>query len=602
MQLAMTSDTIIQDTVTKILPYACQNCQKGDSLTLTYANLVDVGMHAFENCSTVSSFKMTSTQSKTIGEYAFAFNASGSKLATFEADNVSSIDSYAFKNTILKTIFNTKEHAFAGSLGDGAFFGCTQLGGTIFIDSETIGDSVFANASYVTPTRADQMSFTIQFDNLKSLGNYVFENSYLNKVIFSDNFEDYWVDDDGNIVSTISLSYQSGFKPSEIFSIHYKTNYGSDNFKGTKNLQYVENFSGLKDVDMNGKDVSKFTPYVDWTIWIFERTNVDYTTYNSLLKNDQVFYDSPLKRITFNNNAKLVGDHAFSQKTSLTSVEFGDSIASIGYMAFADAGLDTEAKYVDREYKSDVVWGKNIIYIGQYAFYNNKFVEINMESMEQLTEIDIGAFTHNSRLVAWYAPGSLQDVRRFVFFDSIQLQRIFIRQGMGLVMSALVIFAQEWQLKKCGNLTYRINPNDGGDVVQYYLFKIKYGKFGEYSLVTSAAAPIRLFINLSSIEGEDTDNGIAALMARRYFPSKFTTFIYMNGSYTDVADTILDNQYNRWEAVAITYTQTFSQHPDVEPRTYNTYLKYIGDLNELENASTKLWDANNSEWEEVQIR
>ena len=605
MQLAMTSDTIIQDTVTKILPYACQNCQKGDSLTLTYANLVDVGMHAFENCSTVSSFKMTSTQSKTIGEYAFAFNASGSKLATFEADNVSSIDSYAFKNTILKTIFNTKEHAFAGSLGDGAFFGCTQLGGTIFIDSETIGNSVFANASYVTPTRADQISFTIQFDNLKSLGNYVFENSYLNKVIFSDNFEDYWVDDDGNIVSTISLSYQSGLKPSEIFSKHYKTNYGSDNFKGTANLQYVENFSGLKDVDMKGNDQSKFAPYTDYTLWILKKStsDIDYTLYDSLIQNGQVFYDSPLKRITFNNNAKLVGDHAFSQKTSLTSVKFGDSIASIGYMAFADTNLDSEAKYVDRQYQSDVVWGKNIIYIGQYAFYNNKFQEINMNDLEQLTELDIGAFSHNVYLKTWYVPSSLQNVRRFAFFDSSSLIDIYILKGIGIWIQFLWV-TQKWDIKVCGNLEYTINPNDGGEKVEYGklgLFVIKYGKFDDFSLVTSKFAPSEMNIRLSSMEGEENDRGIASLMARRLFPGKFRTFIYLNGSYSDVADSIIDNQNHRWEAVSITYTLTFKDS-SADPIQYNTYLEYIGDLTKLEADFLELFESENSQWVEIETR
>lgn len=417
-KLEMSDNTMIQDLITRIMPYACQNCSlvAGGKMSLIYDNLTYIYEYAFENCSTILSI---------------------------DASQLLEIKDYAFKNSTLKTIFNKKEKAFDGAIGDGAFYGCTQLAGTIFIDSQEIGDLVFANDIYVEPM-SEQNTFTIQFDNLIQLGDRVFQNSHINKLIFSDNFADYWIDLNGNIAQDITLRHTENLTTAQAINPHVKVNYGIDNFKGAKNLQYVENFSSLKDITIS-------TDFYDNTI---TEESITYgnsgivasllNEYANELAEKQVFGDSPLISITFNNFAKYVGAHSLSMKSSMTNVDFGYCLAAVGEFAF---------------YKNNIKNGnfiKTIIYLGRWSFAYNSFESLDMrEARVYLHEIDQYAFAHCTELNEVLIPQYLQVVRQYAFYNCSLLHSLNIGQGL----TKLNPFT-----KKVGQLTYVANSNDGKHV------------------------------------------------------------------------------------------------------------------------------------------
>lgn len=405
-KLEMSGNTMIQDSVTRILPYACQNCSVG-TINLKYMNLSLIADYAFENCKT---------------------------LGAFTANELKEIKEYAFKDSSISAIFRTKKESYKGLLGNGAFYNCTKLAGTIYIDSTTMGDKVFANDSYVSPTSDTQKEFTIQFDYLTELGNEVFKNSYVNKIIFSDNFCE--------TLESISLSYSESKTIANVVNDNITLNYGSGNFKGAKNLKEVENFSSLVDIAVDSRwiDDSLAGEYLIVNYGIDPKYE---SSYKSYMQEKQVFADCPLSSITFNTNATYVGAHSLSLKSTLTGITFGESMAAIGDFAFFKNSIVTE------DFLND-----SVIYVGKWSFGYNLFAQLSMKESTNLHMIDKYAFGSCEQLEAIFVPQSLKLAKEYAFYRCANL--VHLNFGNGLSS-----FGTGYLTKNAGRLTFMVSPDDG---------------------------------------------------------------------------------------------------------------------------------------------
>ena len=405
-KLEMSGNTMIQDSVTRILPYACQNCSVG-TINLKYMNLSLIADYAFENCKT---------------------------LGAFTANELKEIKEYAFKDSSISAIFRTKKESYKGLLGNGAFYNCTKLAGTIYIDSTTMGDKVFANDSYVSPTSDTQKEFTIQFDYLTELGNEVFKNSYVNKIIFSDNFCE--------TLESISLSYSESKTIANVVNDNITLNYGSGNFKGAKNLKEVENFSSLVDIAVDSRwiDDSLAGEYLIVNYGIDPKYE---SSYKSYMQEKQVFADCPLSSITFNTNATYVGAHSLSLKSTLTGITFGESMAAIGDFAFFKNSIVTE------DFLND-----SVIYVGKWSFGYNLFAQLSMKESTNLHMIDKYAFGSCEQLEAIFVPQSLKLAKEYAFYRCAKL--VHLNFGNGLSS-----FGTGYLTKNAGRLTFMVSPDDG---------------------------------------------------------------------------------------------------------------------------------------------
>lgn len=467
--LPMSDDTLSWSTITQIMPYACQNCSIGSIEKISFNDLKRIREYAFENCSTIGS--LITPMLQTVEKFAFSY----SSVYEVTTDKLEHIGQYAFQYSKIKTIFKSKSTAYSGILEEGAFFNCTKLQGTIYIDSMTIGDRIFANESYPSGLTKNQKSFSIQFDNLTQLGNEVFKNSYINKLTFSDNFVDFWIDNNGNIVDELSLSYfedgkSNAYKTTAyIINKHVKVNYGSNNFYGAKNLQYVFNWSSLKDI------VDVPSVYFDTTL-TFEYLNGnvgisnDYLSdYRNFISSKQVFGNSPLISITFNNNAKYIGAHSMSMTgygeeseiASLQTICLGDSVAAVGNFAFYRDSLDaTEEDYIN-----------NVIYLGKWSFAFNSFVYFSMDNCSNLHEIDEYAFAYCVEMEDVSFPNSLQVARKYSFYKCQLLNKLYYGKGLAKLSTYYL-------RKTINNLIFNANPSDGQinhiDMPYYGITKLGY--------------------------------------------------------------------------------------------------------------------------------
>lgn len=337
-KLEMSSNTMIQDTITKIMPYACQNCEIG-TIDLFYTNLNIVGSHAFENCLSVSSFGLA--QSSLVAQ---------------------SIGKYAFNNANINNVFSEKDNAFIGLLGEGAFYNCSSLQGDIYIDStgiggSTVADKIFMCDEYTTPSNK---SFTIHFDNLTKLGNEVFKNSNVEGITFSDNF-----------ASDVSDSEENGyilFDDPEPKVIQFNNlaeriivPYGESNFVGAKNLQNLEKFSSIRSADSDELSI---------------------------------FYDCiNLKYVSFNKTAIFVGDFAFAGKHQLNKIDLCGKKLDKRYVYRGISGGLTKKTL----YREMINWDNNgVSFIGEKAFQECGITEI--QNAQGLLEIGSYAFSRNSQL------------------------------------------------------------------------------------------------------------------------------------------------------------------------------------------------------------
>lgn len=393
-KLSVSQNTIISNTITTIASYACQNCSEGSFSNITFSSLVRISSYAFENCTIMTSFNDNKTP------------------------ELKYIDDYAFKNSLLKTL---KISSASVQLGEGAFYNCTKLEGTLYIGVTTMGDKVFANDSYPSSLTTNQKALSFQFDNLTALGDETFKNSYVNKLIFSDNFADYWIDSDGKIVEEISLSYDEGDTIADVINAHVKVNYGSSNFDGCDNLTAVYGWSSLKDL-------------------------------SSIYSKEEIFRDCPLDIITFNDNAKYVGAFSLSLKPTLNSVKFGDNIAAIGDSAFYGDSITNDGD-----------WIANIIYVGEHAFQFNSFAELDFSKSTKLHMIDEYAFANCIKLENVSFPNCIKSVKSKAFDRCTKLRKVQALYGM---MTAI----NEFKTKEIGGLTFSVNIDDGkpGGVLDNY--------------------------------------------------------------------------------------------------------------------------------------
>lgn len=382
-KLEMTENTMIQDSVTRILPYACQNCSVGDPISLTYGNLLSIGEYAFENCSTLNSF---------------------------DANMLNLINQYAFKSSSLKTIFNAKAKSFTGTLGEGAFYGCSTLTGDIYIDSigagdSIVGDKIFMCDNYVSPST---QSFTVHFDNLRTLGNEVFKNSNVEGIIFSDNF--------ASGISETKVNGELLFSDPEVIQFTNLADriivpYGEDNFVGAKNLKNLEKFSSVRSA--NSAEMS-------------------------------IFHDcNNLTFVSFNKSAAFVGDFAFAGKSKLSKIDLGGK-------TFTTRDIYRGTSFISKKtlYREMINWDNNgVSFIGEKTFQRCGITEI--QNAQGLLEIGSYSFSENDELInldlmTASEAINLRIIGEHSFANCVLLSKVSIPESVQIV--------KEYAFASCPNL------------------------------------------------------------------------------------------------------------------------------------------------------
>ena len=126
------------------------------------------------------------------------------------------------------------------------------------------------------------------------------------------------------------------------------------------------------------------------------------------------FGNTSLTSVTIGNSVTTIGDYAFTDNTSLTSITIPDSVLTIGYGAFQNNILLTS-----------VTIGSSVTSIGDAAFNDNTSLT-SVTIPNSVISIGIAAFQSNTSLTSVTIGNSVTSIGDYAFYDNTLLTSVTI--------------------------------------------------------------------------------------------------------------------------------------------------------------------------------
>ena len=326
-----------------------------------------IGESAFYDCSSLTSITIPNSVTS-IGESAFygceslpvenglryvgtyLVGVADKSLSTYTIKKGTKwIGEYAFEECSSLTSITIPDSVT--SIGEDAFWNCSSL------TSITIPDSVTSIGAYAFNNCSSLTSITIP-NSVTSIRSYTFDGcAGLTSITIPDSVTSIGMNAFSNCSSLTSITI-----PDSVTSIGESAFYGCESLPVENNLRYV----GTYLVGVADKSLSTYT-IKEGTKWIGEYAFEECSSLTSITIPDSVTSIGEsafrsctgLTSITIPDSVTSIGAYAFSNCSSLTSITISNSVTSIYAGAFYDCSSLTSITIPD-----------SVTSIGGYAFYN----------------------------------------------------------------------------------------------------------------------------------------------------------------------------------------------------------------------------------------
>ena len=480
---SLTSVTI-GNNVRSIGSYAFYYCTSLTSITIP-DSVTSIGGYAFNGCSSLESITLpfvgsnksaTSASSGTLFGYIFGTSSYSGSVGTKQYYSSENYATYYIPAS-LKSVTIT-----GGNILYGAFYNCSRLTSvTIGNQVTSIGNSAFYGCSKLNDVYITDIAAWcgISFANSTANPLYYANNLYLNGELVTElvmpdgvtrigSYAFYDCDSLTSVTipnSVTSIGNYAFFNCADLEEIYFNATAMNDLSYDNYVFAYAgENGNGIKVVI--GKNVTKipsylFYPYSSYsTKYVPKIVSVEFEE-GSACKSigNYAFLDcSSLTSITIPDSVTSIGEYAFYDCSSLTSVTIPNSVTSIGNYAFYNCTALEEIHFNaismdDLSYENRVfayagqsengirvVIGKNVTNIPAYLFdpydYSNSYVPkiviVEFEEGSVCTSIGSGAFEYCSWLMSITIPDSVTSIGTEAFYGCYKLVEVINKSSLNI--------------------------------------------------------------------------------------------------------------------------------------------------------------------------
>ena len=430
---SLTSITI-PESVTNIEDYAFEWCSSLSNVTIPNS-ITSIGKYTFKNCSSLTSITIPDSVTS-IGSNAFSYCSSLTSITI--PDSVTSIGEYAFYDcSSLKTISlgcgsalkksdfggqanlvsYTNQHALTKTAAKAAT--CSESGNKEYWTCEHCGKYFLSDDTNPETAKAVEQSETIipashKLTKVEAKAPTCTEDG--NKEYWTcEHCGKYFLSDDANPETAKAVELSETVIP----ALNHKnaiTSYGA-----SKPTETEPGYSGDRYCPDCNTVLEKGYTYwnednLTWKLDADGTLTISGTgamkNYDSKKNRNPVYNNSNVKTVVIEDGVTSIGNYAFSDCRSLTSITIPDSVTSIGYYAFFYCRSLTSITISD-----------SVTSIGNYAFfYCRSLTSITIP--DSVTSIGNYAFSDCRSLTSIKIPSSVTSMDSKAFYNCSSLKTI----------------------------------------------------------------------------------------------------------------------------------------------------------------------------------